>query len=75
MMMLNVRPLSWLFRFLTFSSTKIAGRRAAIILTTSKNSVPCVSQAKPWARPRAFFFDTPAREKGWQGKPASSTSC
>ena len=22
-----------------------------------------------------FFFDTPAIENGWQGKPASSTSC
>lgn len=39
-----------------------------------ENSVPCVSQAKPWALPRAFFFDTPAMENGWQGNPASSTS-
>ena len=30
----------------------------------SKNSVPCVSQAKPCARPSAFFLVTPAIENG-----------
>ncbi len=42
---------------------------------TSKNSVPCASHAKPCGRLSAFFFETPAMEKGWQGKPASRTSC
>ena len=73
-MTLKVFPLSWLHRFFTFSSMNAFGRFARMIRHTSKNRVPCVLSSKPVARPRLFFLDTPAIEKGWQGKPATRMS-
>ena len=70
----NVRPRSWPVRFFTFASRNAAGRFAAMMRATSKNSVPCVLSRKPVSRPRLRFFDTPARLNGWHGKPASTTS-
>ena len=35
-----------------------------------KNKLPCLRQLEPWGRPRAFFLDAPAMEKGWRGNPA-----
>ena len=62
------------FQVLTFSSTKMAGLRAAIILTTSKNSVPRFHHAEPWPGPAHFLRYPGEAKKGWQGKPASRTS-
>ena len=72
---LNVVPLSWLFKFYTFSKIAIAGCLTLKILHISKNNCPWSSQSKPCIRFSEFFFETPAIEKGWQGNPARSTSC
>jgi hypothetical protein len=49
---------------LTFSNIKVLGLLCLRILAISKKSVPCVSSKKPCFLPNAFFFETPAIEKG-----------
>jgi len=75
MIMRNVRFLSWLLRFFTFSSRKALGFLSRRIRFISKNRVPCVGSSNPCGIPRDFFFDTPEMEKGWHGKPATRMSC
>ena len=72
--MLKVLPLSWLFKFFTFSNRNALGLWYSSILAISKNKVPWILQSKPWDLPREFFLLTPARLKGWHGNPASRTS-
>lgn len=61
----KVLPSSWDTRFFTFSKNATLGFLSDIILATSKNNVPLAS-----SKPNCL----PAKEKAWQGKPASKTS-
>ncbi len=61
-----VRPPSCPTMCATFSSSSARGRRAPAILTMSRNRLPRSGSSNPSRRP--------AWLKGWQGKPAHSTS-
>ena len=65
MIVLKVRPESWLSNPLTFSRIKYLGFLSDKIRATSIKSVPRVS-----SNPRLF----PAIEKDWQGNPAQRIS-
>ena len=67
-------PRSCRSRCFTFSRRIALGRLAAMISLILKKRVPCVGSLNPCALPRLFFFETPAIEKGWQGKPATRMS-
>ena len=74
-MYFQVLPLSWDFKFLTFSKKRIGGFFVSTIFKIQSNKLPCSRSSKPCYLPSEFFLDTPAREKGWQGKPAHKISC
>ena len=65
-MTLNVLPLSWFFKCLTFSKKNTAGFLVFIISSIEKNKLPSLLSLKP------FLY--PAWEKGWQGNPAQRIS-
>jgi hypothetical protein len=60
--------------FFTFSSINAGGLFAFKMAAILKNRFPCLLCSKPCFLPRLIFFETPAIEKGWHGKPARRIS-